>query len=345
MSRELHCSQSNPNRFLTLEPEASGEGTALSLHALPDAQPGRLALVTRHVAPGYIRCLAWHPASERVAAAGLLNGAIRLVSPFPDQPGPAPAPGLGPWGSELAGVKHPRQVLALAWNPANLWLAAGFDRSLLSPSRHLHSCPGTEQGRRHRSEKGVSVWDLSDAAYASGEASVSSYGSLRRKKVWALAPPLYLSQCRRSCREATVGRPCLTWPPVKLLTPPSGCETYHLSGVREECKDGVLCQSNRTLAAGLSGKYIRLFDLRSDPARHSLSLPTKACFGISQCPTQVLPYIASKCDNSLHIVFSLQENQLLSYDEKQVFLWDLRSGKGDKPIFSITESKPIVKVN
>ncbi|KAG8224206.1 hypothetical protein J437_LFUL002662 [Ladona fulva] len=82
-----------------------------------------------------------------------------------------------------------------------------------------------------------------------------------------------------------------------------------------------IAQAPRSLALGMNHKHLKLFDLR-DTTKPINSTPTKAVFGLTSDPHS--------------------EYQLASYVEGQISVWDLRNF--DKPILSLSQSKPITKL-
>lgn len=82
-----------------------------------------------------------------------------------------------------------------------------------------------------------------------------------------------------------------------------------------------LHQNPRVLVCGLSGKYIKLFDIR-DSSRPQAIIATKSVNGLTMDP--------------------FDDNRLCCFHDNQIYLWDIRHV--DKPLLVLADQKPIMKV-
>ncbi|XP_075236939.1 GATOR complex protein mio isoform X2 [Lycorma delicatula] len=77
----------------------------------------------------------------------------------------------------------------------------------------------------------------------------------------------------------------------------------------------------RSLVIGMNNKHLKMVDLR-DPSKAVNSAPTKAVYGITVAP--------------------FNDNQLASFIENQIAIWDTRSF--EKPILTLPQAKPVLKI-
>uniref|UniRef100_A0A914WZF3 WD repeat protein mio zinc-ribbon like domain-containing protein n=1 Tax=Plectus sambesii TaxID=2011161 RepID=A0A914WZF3_9BILA len=180
---------------------------------------------------------------------------------------------------------HSRQCQGLAWNPQQqYWLAGGFEKY-------------------NRTDYAVLIYDV-----WSRPASVMTAATV--DAAWPDRHGLH----KLSWVEGT------TTGPQSVAARP----LYELAQNETAYSLAWFTQQHRTLVAGLSHRYVRLFDLR-DTSKYQQSLTTKSVYGLSVDP--------------------FNEHRFCCYVENTLEVYDLRLRNNNKPVFSVNtpNSAPIVK--
>lgn len=116
--------------------------------------------------------------------------------------------------------------------------------------------------------------------------------------------------------------------PTRMTHHSSGTQSEHTRPVAELGLSDTahslawLHSQPRSLVMGMNNKHLKMVDLR-DPSKAVNSAPTKAVYGITVAP--------------------FNDNQIASYIENQIAVWDTRSF--EKPVLTLPQTKPVLKVS
>lgn len=249
---------------------------------------------------GLFKCFAWHPKPqfEHLVAVGLVNGSVSLTTPNIHSPDMEKL-----IGREFS-PKHPRACNDVSWHPIK--------------ASELAICL-----EKHRSEPSLFIWNVVDLPEGQDFPYDSRRGIFDQSYVGRGA---YDCSNPHSSYAASIVSVGSNWSAGKIAVQGKygGHKAVFETGVNESTmscdwfKDG----GGHSLVCGVSNKFLRIYDTRTDPSKAQMSITTKSVYGV-----QVDPH---------------GDNMFLSYNECQIHLWDRR--KCEKPLWTGVEPRPVLKL-